>query len=458
MNTNLILKLLPCLKENFPKNYDPRNLKRRVLNKILYHQFVQKNKYVFKRLVGHSNFYRIRNLMNSISWNLSRGGGNRIISSGVKLKLSNKTGINILGHITAESGTGEAVRGAIQSIKRAKIPHVLNNFEINVYRKDDRTYTNYSTDNPYGFNLISVNADQADVVHNYLGNKYYEGKYNIGYWVWEQSSFPTEWLDRFKYYNEIWTPSSFTTSSIAKVSPIPVLTIPYALNEHKRIIYNRKHFSIPDEKFVFLFIFDFLSFFERKNPLAVVNAFKRSLVNNKNSMLVLKTVNGQDNLGDMNILKKEIAGSPIVIMDGYFSRDEVSSLINICDCYISLHRSEGFGYTLLEAMQYGKPVIATGYSGNMDFMNVNNGFLVKYKLIELEKDYGPYKKGTIWADPDISHACELMKYVYDNQSKGSFVGNIASIDIISKYSPDLIGKQIQNRLHSIISNSYSIET
>jgi len=382
-----------------------------LFNRFLYHPTVQKRKYFIKRMVGSSRYYTLRNLFISFSWKLNT----EKIKKQIKTEKIKMSGVNFVGHVTAESGTGQASRGLIKSIKTADVPMEITNLEMNLYRKDDKTFTDFSSLHHHPINIVSVNADQSDAVYKYLGRKFFEGKYNIGYWLWEQSSFPNDWFDRYKYFDEIWTSSSFAASSVGMASPIPVIRIPLSVAVFPNSRFDRDYFSLPKDKFIFLFIFDFLSIFERKNPIAVVNAFQNSFSNNDSVLLLLKTVNSKYNPSMYSFMKSSIKNNNVVILDKYLSKDEVDSLINVCDSYVSLHRSEGFGYTIFEAMLLGKPVVATSYSGNMDIMNSSNSYLVKYKLTELGKNYGPYKKGTVWAEPEIEHASKLMRTVFNKR-------------------------------------------
>jgi glycosyltransferase involved in cell wall biosynthesis len=148
-------------------------------------------------------------------------------------------------------------------------------------------------------------------------------------------------------------------------------------------------------------------------------------------------------------------GCPAVILDSFLSKGEVNALISLADCYTSLHRSEGFGLPLAEAMYLKKPVIATAYSGNLDFMNVNNSFLVKYRLSEIKEDIGPYKAGSVWAEPDIEHAAALMRQVYEDRGLGLSIGRRASLDVQSEFSPQEVGKRIAGRMKIITGTSRS---
>jgi len=369
------------------------------------------------------------------------------------VSVNNKKGVNVLGYITTESGVGEAVRSNIKCLKSIRLDFVLINITNHSWsRQNNFTFTQFSKDNPYYINLIHVNADMLPLLYSQKGTDWFKNKYNIGYWTWELSDFPDEWINSFTYCDEIWVPSSFVLNSIIKKSPIPVIKIPHAveINNFKNV--DRSYFGLKDDEFIFLFIFDFLSYFERKNPLAIIKAFKQAFSPSEKVRLLIKSINSNFDPISMSKMQELAKDAKITFIDRYLYKDEVNTLIFLCDAYISLHRSEGFGFTMAEAMFLGKPVIATGYSGNMDFMNENNSYLVKYKLVGIEKDVGPYKKGLVWAEPDISHATELMRFVYENKKISQKKGKIAAEDIRKNFSYKTVGDRIKSRIDYIYNN------
>jgi glycosyltransferase involved in cell wall biosynthesis len=140
-----------------------------------------------------------------------------------------------------------------------------------------------------------------------------------------------------------------------------------------------------------------------------------------------------------------------LLIDSYLNRSTLNTLYNLCDCFVSLHRSEGFGLSMAEAMYLGKPCIATGYSGNLDFMTHANSYLVEYKPVVLERDYGPYAAGSHWADPNIEQAAQLMQQVVNNPTEAAHRGLVASQDIRQFYNIDVTGRAIVQRLNRIAS-------
>src|SRR5262249_33966906 len=201
----------------------------------------------------------------------------------------------------------------------------------------------------------------------------------------------------------------------APVAPIPVVRIPPVLTMGTAGSREegRRRLGVSSDEFVFLFVFDFHSHFARKNPLAVIEAFRAVFTPSDLVRLVIKCVNGSSDPSDLTAMRALALGHRIFIHDGYWPAEELRDLMAACDAYVSLHRSEGTGMTISEAMALGKPVIATGWSGNMDFMNVTNSFPVRYELVELSENIGPYQAGETWAEPSIEHAAELMRLVFE---------------------------------------------
>jgi glycosyltransferase involved in cell wall biosynthesis len=366
-------------------------------------------------------------------------------------------GVNISGYVNSEFGLGEGVRGTIRAIQAAGIPFVINNCNFNtMHRKLDCSYTDFSPDNPHPINIVQVNADVIHTFINSTSPDYFRGKYNIGYWAWELPEFPQQWLPAFNLFHEIWTPSNYCAEAIAPFSFLPVLKFMHSISLSQPSL-PKQALELPENKFIFLFIFDFSSVFERKNPLAVIEAFQRAFgKKNQDVLLVIKFSNSRYYPKQLQQLKAAVADfQNIKLLENYLLKTEINALIFHCNCYVSLHRSEGFGLTMAEAMFYGKPVIATGYSANTEFMNVGNSFLVKYSLKELTKDYGCYQKGSVWAEPDTEHAASLMQYVFHNYQEALQIGAKAAQDVQSELNPQKIGAKIKKRLEYIMHNMHN---
>ncbi|MCI0720042.1 MAG: glycosyltransferase, partial [Acidobacteria bacterium] len=357
-------------------------------------------------------------------------------------------GVNVAGYVRSEKGVGEALRAAVRALEAVHFPFVINAFEDlgSENTESGPAIDRLSDSNPHRINLVYVNADQVPVFQHQKDG-YFHNRYNIGCWNWELSSFPPEWQGSFECFNEIWVPSNFVREAVGRVSPIPVVRMPYPINPDREVLqtYKRSSFRLPSESFVFLYLFDFHSYAERKNPMAVIRAFKQAFSDEKDVFLLVKC--SHSNFAPLTLarLQEECRGANIRLYDAVLPSAAVHSLMSLCDCYVSLHRSEGFGLTLLEAMSLGKPVIATAYSGNMDFTTPRNSFLVRYRLVEIGEDHGPYKKGWFWADPDLNHAAELMRQVYTNREQAAAVGGQAREDVNRDLHPTAVGRMMRER-------------
>ncbi|MBY0074706.1 glycosyltransferase family 4 protein [Priestia aryabhattai] len=330
-------------------------------------------------------------------------------------------GVNLFGYSRAESGVGESCRLAANSMESVHIPFGIVNYPICTARKEDLTWVTKEIKEPiFNTNIFHINADQLESAfrYNIIKRQFFKNRYNIAVWHWELSEFPDEFSESFKIIDEVWVPSTFIFDSIFKKSPVPVVRIPHGLNTNPPYkIIGRKHFLLPDHQFLFLMMYDPNSFQNRKNPHGVISSFKLAFEKDDFSVgLIIKINNNQIGKSiDLENLKKQIDGyKNIYIIDKVINRNEVNALIKIIDCLVSLHRSEGFGLPLAEAMVLGKPVIATGWSGNMDFMNKNNSCLVRYQLTKIGDDWGPYKAEQVWAEPDIEHAAYYMRKMIEN--------------------------------------------
>ncbi len=402
------------------------------------------------RTIAEKTFWRLAGEMAPASLPPSPfPGGPAMVAAGVSpRKGTDEPGVNLAGYIDTESGVGEAARGMVRSLQQSGLSYVLNNIEQQWLRRNDRTHIEFSKDNPYAVNLLHVNADQVPAVFDQMGEGYFKGKYNIGYWFWELSDFPERWRSAFSYFDEIWVASDFLLDAISRVSPIPVVKIPIPVEFSPPEQFTRSDLNIADDTFIFLNIFDCRSFIERKNPFALLEAFRIAFrdLDCRNSVLILKMTNTDENPQFMAALRGKGADLPVLMIDEYYDRGHVNDLLALSDCYVSLHRAEGFGLPMAEAMYLGKPVIATAYSGNLDFMNVNNSYLIKYDLVEIGNDVGPYPKGSLWADAHTEHAAEMMSATYHKRDEAFQKGQRASEYVKTMFAPERCGKLAEGRL------------
>ncbi|RCX19026.1 glycosyltransferase involved in cell wall biosynthesis [Fontibacillus phaseoli] len=370
----------------------------------------------------------------------------RNIANGMK-------GVNLLGYSRAEMGIGESCRIAANNLDAVDIPFGILNFTgTNSARMEDMSWAHKEVTEPaYHINLLHVNAEQMTEIYAHYGNSLFQNKYTIGYWHWELPDFPDEWLEGFNLVDEVWVPSTFVADSVAVKSPVPVVKIPHSIEVKITEPRDRAYFHLPKDAFLFLSMYDVKSYQERKNPKAAVEAFKTAFKPDDFRVgLVLKVNSYKSGSTDIKALETLIGDyQNIHLITDTISRNDVNALLCVTDCFVSLHRSEGFGLGLAEAMYLGKPVIGTNWSSNTDFMDISNSCLVDYTLIQVGNDYGPYKAYQQWADPDVGQAGDYMKRLTADKEFYDKIALAGQKNIKENFSPTAVGKLIQERLNYI---------
>jgi glycosyltransferase involved in cell wall biosynthesis len=366
-----------------------------------------------------------------------------------------KLGMNIVGFLTADLGVGESARCMVRAADTAGIPAALVPLKLNCKnRLGDRTYaTRLRDDNPHDVNVIHIDPPASRDIDHHHGAGFRAGKYNIAYFAWELPEFPDAWMANFDYYDEVWCPSDFSTAAIALKSPIPVLTMPHSIHFPRPTETNadlRRHFGLPSEVFLFLTLFDLNSYSARKNPRGVIEAYRRAALPSKGATLVVKVQNVAGNEADFETLKQSVADMPgTVLIADTLSRSDIYRLEAACDCFVSLHRSEGYGLAVAECMYLGKPVISTNWSATAEFVTPENGCPVRAPLVTLQQNHGPYAKGSTWAEPDVDHAANYMRILYSDRALASRLGVHARQTIETRFSPGVIGARYRRRLECI---------
>ena len=368
-------------------------------------------------------------------------------------------GVLLIGHPYGVLGIGENIRLSAAACSAAQVPFGIRSVygehgvHVAEVHKDFLFMDKISRAGAYRTNVFHLNADEMGNARKLLGKDLFADRYNIGYWSWELSHFPEAWHPSLQLVDEVWAPSRFIEQAIADKTSSPVIRMPLAVDFPEPNGVHREAFGLPEDRFLFLFFFDFTSYVHRKNPHAVIRAFLQAFPDLSDTRvgLVIK-MNG------MGLRPKEYQAflesidcedPRIILIDKVLTDRETKSLVKLCDCFLSLHRSEGFGRGLAEAMYLGKPVIATGYSGNLDFTNAHNSCLVDYQLIPVREDEYPFGKGQKWADPDIEHAVWFMKRVVTEPHYAQTIGQHAADFIKTHHSSQAVGTKYRGRLEAL---------
>jgi glycosyltransferase involved in cell wall biosynthesis len=323
---------------------------------------------------------------------------------------SKKIGINIAGYLQGELGLGQSARLIQKSAINTGLPTTNLNSNRSLSRQGE-LLTSTGSQVIYPLTIAIVNADHFKFWIDDIDPKRISHSTIIGVWAWEIEDFPEVMHTAFDLVDEVWAVSQFVKDAISKHSKKKVLVFPTPiiapdLNE----TLDRSAIGLPAGVDFNLFIFDYMSIFHRKNPLAIVEAHKKAFPNSDGPILVIKSANGDSDAQNREKLRFSIKGrKDIFLVEEYLSRNQLNALVAECQSYISLHRSEGYGLTMAEAMALGKPVIATAYSGNLDFMNNENSILIPYSLVSVGPDAFPYPETSKWAEPDIDKAADAIR-------------------------------------------------
>lgn len=347
---------------------------------------------------------------------------------------------------------GEAARHMANMISCLDYPWCIYDFEEGNYSRklDNKWEEKIESQIKYDTLILNINADQIGAVKKHLSDEIWNNTYKIGVWFWELQEFPDEWLDAFNMVDEVWAPTRFIENSLKQKATCPVIYMPLEMSLDKPQKIERNEFGLPENTFLFLNMYDTLSMASRKNPEAAIVAFKKAFMPDDLTVgLVIKINNSQmaKEKEALEMLKGEY--SNIYFIADTLTREKVNSLLMCCDVAVSLHRSEGLGLLCQEAMYFGKPVIATNWSGNVDFMNKDNSCLVDYSLKEIGEDIGPYKAYQKWAEADIDMAVEYMKRLKGDTEYYKRISQNAAHDIEKMYNVDKRAVGLKTRLEQI---------
>jgi glycosyltransferase involved in cell wall biosynthesis len=357
-------------------------------------------------------------------------------------------GVNAVGFFTAELGVGEAARLLLSGLDAREIPalpiqgHLMPPSRQGVgfsYARPDEA--------PYPVNILCINGDGIPVFAREAGRSFFKGRYTVALWWWEAGPPPASWKAAYEFVDEVWVATQHIYDAIAPGSPVPVVRIRLPLVPPEVAPLARGQLGLPEEGYLFLCVHDYHSVARRKNPVAVIEAFRRAFPPGSGAKLVLKSINAPTHPAEHGRAVRAAGDHPdIVLVDEYVANVEKNAVIAACDCFVSLHRSEGFGISMAEAMLLGRPVIATRYGGVLEFMNEGNSYLVDWEPTVVGEGAFPYSPDAVWAEPDIDHAAALMRHVFAERAEAAARGEVARRELLGRHSPAAAGEIIERRL------------
>lgn len=353
---------------------------------------------------------------------------------------------NVICHAIHACGLQRVAHAFIERVRRA-------GFYVWVYDSlPGGTMYQFSGWEQGEFSIFCVQPHVMDRAHMHAGIAFNPMIRHIGYWYWETSRVPDDWLDTCEKFQvkELWAPTPYIRKAMqATIKHIPVYDVlPYVAEPKDFDPPKNLLPKLDPRRFTFTYIFDYGSVYERKNPLALVQAFRRAFTRQDKVQLVLKSMRSKEvpfQSGPLLSLV-DAPGAPIIVHDEMMPLSEVYGLMQVTDCYISPHRSEGLGLSLIEAFYLGKPVIATGYGGNLAFMPPDYPYLIQAPEIPIPATVRIYGAAGNWSEPSLDHMIELMWHVYKNQDEAKDVGLAGQARMRQLFDRDKLVQDIKPHL------------
>ncbi len=373
-----------------------------------------------RRLQGQTRFPR------TTAWDVERVVPDALVPLEA-LSVPAPSGVNIVGYIHGQFGLAEAARCYARALIQHGVPVAMLDVDLGLPHASGEHAFDAYLDNttPHPVSIIFINPDYLEQALAAIGNARLQGKYLIACWFWELEQIPDSWLPALALVDEVLVATAFVEQAVRRVTHKPVLRVPMPLGALPSSGLRRSDFGLPDNAFVFLVSFDFSSLMERKNPEAALRAFRMAFPGDRKDVrLLIKSSNGYRFPHLLQHLSTLSQGDDrILIRDEVIEREHLNALHHCCDAYVSLHRAEGFGMGMAESMAIGKPVIATGWSGNMEFMDDDCAALVGYTLVPVKEGQYPGGQGQRWADPDIQQAAVWMRRLVDEPGLAAEMGS-----------------------------------
>lgn len=364
-------------------------------------------------------------------------------------------GALLLGFARAEMGLGQALRGLATGLTEAGVAVRLHDLGLQAarHRQGDRSLEHLiDQDAEARAQIYCVTAERLPGAISRFGLTRAARGYRIAYAFWELPALPGAWARHFDEVDELWAPSRFVATSLAAACARPVHLIGTAVVPSAPAPLRRGDFGIPDDAFAFLFFFDPASYASRKNPEAVLRAFHLAFPPGDPArvVLVIKSLPTADADRTTAALRAAAASDPrVVLIERALDPGGQAALQAMTDAFVSLHRSEGFGLGLAEAMLLGKPVVATAYGGCMDFLGPETACLVDYRLVPLAPGDYPQGEGQVWADPDLRQAAAHLRRLATDSDLASRLGARGQAEIRSNHSPAAVGRRAAERLRAL---------
>jgi glycosyltransferase involved in cell wall biosynthesis len=368
--------------------------------------------------------------------------------------------LNLWGHLSGGFGLGEGARATARALQAAGVVVQWCDLPLATHPNDQPLPEKEAPRLPAAVDLIHTNPNVLQHTDGLAERLQLQAPLRIGYWAWELEQFPRGWERGFAGLDQLWCPSTFTASSLGLRSPIPVTALPHLPDwpRAERLRALRAAQARPGRPFTCLFAFDFWSTVGRKNPYGVIEAFQLAFPRRRSwgllqpqAKLVLKLASSQQFPAATAALRQRIEADPrISLICEHLPAAEFDALYASADVLVSLHRAEGFGLAMAEAMAAGIPVVATGYSGNLDFMPPGSAELIPYTLTPIQRSEGDYRAGALWAEPDLEAAARALQHLASNAGHRAALGERGRQAVLRLLAPERLAAVVQQRLGTLL--------
>ena len=370
-----------------------------------------------------------------------------------------KTGVNFIGPIDSINGLGLSARGYVSNLLNAGIPINIINWTFG-FEHVAKIPQSFPQEKKFSINIIHLNLDLITMFNSFdsepIKNIIIGNTYNIGIVYWELMSLHPEWHTTIHRFDEIWCASSFMVKAISAVSSHPVKLVRPSITMATKI--DDKFLSsinLPRDRFIFFYTFDAKSVLERKNPSAFIESFIDEFSPEDGACCLVKMMYSDGEISEINRLKILAKDrKDVIFLEMLLSDDQMSSLFHRIDCYVSPHRSEGLGLSIIEAMYSEKPVIATAYGGSSDFVTKKTAYPINYRLVEVGEGNAPYPPQYIWAEPDTESLRKLMRMVFNDQIASKQIGIEGAKHIKNLFSLNNSSEKMKKELLNSINSSH----
>ncbi|MFT4583111.1 MAG: glycosyltransferase involved in cell wall biosynthesis [Gammaproteobacteria bacterium] len=364
-------------------------------------------------------------------------------------------GINFYSPVGINSGLGAAGRGYVSAFRAAGLAHqIIPVHELHTHQPAI-PFEFPTGPARYPIAVVHVNAYAGQQFLHFHKRSFERAKYRIGFWVWELASVRKSWIPAFDLFDEIWVPSEFCRRAFAAHTEKPVTVIPHVVEvkpERRSTEESRARLGWDHSDVTFLYVFDASSSLQRKNPDALLAAFLTEFQHEPSVRLVIKVTNlNVEKAFKTRLCALAAKHRNVEIISKNITIEELDDLYNAANCYVSPHRSEGFGLTIAESMACGKPVIATNYGGSTNFVNPSVAYPLDFSLVEIQENHGPYTKGFVWAEPSVQHLCKLLRTIVEHPDEAKKIGEAAKRYIAEQLSPLAVGTMVRKRVSEIAS-------